>query len=146
MCNHDIAKLPTYRGGRRTDNKLSKLFKIIYLARFHPSEHTGTNIREVSSDEKKNREVRFQHGATIAPWFLIGRMPLTLYSTIQNSLFGSCTLSHVTNSDTVMHSARFYRMADLGEKGGEHAGENGFLLEKLQKVAAKFGISVKHEL
>ena len=39
-----------------------------------------------------------------------------------------------------MHSARFYRMADLGEKGAEHAGENGFLLEKLQKVAAKFGI------
>ena len=57
LCNHDIAKLPTYRGGRRTDNKLSKLFKIIYLARFHPSEHTGTIIREVSSDEKKNREV-----------------------------------------------------------------------------------------
>ena len=45
-----------------------------------------------------------------------------------------------------MHSARFYRMPDLGEKRGEHAGENGFLLKKWQKVAAKFGISVKHEL
>ena len=55
---------------------------------------------------------------------------------------------HVESRDQFrhMHSARFYRMADLGEKGGEHAGENGFLLEKLQKVAAKFGISVKHEL
>ena len=38
------------------EDKLSKLFKIIYLARFHPSEHTGTNFREVRSDEK-NREV-----------------------------------------------------------------------------------------
>ena len=60
LCNHDIPKLPTYRGGRRTDNKLSKLFKIIYLARFHPSEHTGTNFREVRSDEKKI--AKFQHG------------------------------------------------------------------------------------
>ena len=49
----------------------------------------------------RKKIAKFQHGATIAPWFLIGRMPLTLYSTIQNSLFGSCTLSHVTNnSDT----------------------------------------------
>ena len=56
-CNHDIAKLPTYMGGRRTDNKLSKLLKIIYLAKFHPSEHTGTKIREVSSDREKNCEV-----------------------------------------------------------------------------------------
>ena len=45
-----------------------------------------------------------------------------------------------------MHSARFYRMPDLGEKRGERAGENGFLRKKWQKVAAKFGISVKHEL
>ena len=37
--------------GRRTGNKLSKLFKIIDLAKFHPSEHTGMKIREVSSDE-----------------------------------------------------------------------------------------------
>ena len=33
-----------------------------------------------------------------------------------------------------MHSARFYRMVDLGEKGGEHAGENGFLLKKRKKM------------
>ena len=58
LCNHGIAKLPTYRGGRRTDTKLSKLCNIIYLARFHPSEaeHTGTNIREALM-RKKNREV-----------------------------------------------------------------------------------------
>ena len=127
MCNHDIAKLPTYRGGRRTDNKLFKVFKIIYLAKFHPSEHTGTNIREVSSDEKK-KIAKFQHGATIAPWFIIGRMPLTLFNHSELAV----RFLHVESRD----SARFYHMADLGEKGGEHAGENGFLLEKLQKVAA----------
>ena len=55
---------------------------------------------------------------------------------------------HVESRDQFrhMHSARFYRMADLGEKGAEHAGENGFSLKKWQKDAAKFGISVKHEL
>ena len=71
-------------------------------------------------------------------------MPRSRYSTIQNSLFGSRTLSHVNNSDTVR--ASITKIADLGQTSGEHARENGFLLEKLQKDAAKFGISVKHEL
>ena len=78
----------------------------------------------------------------VAPWFQqVGR---SRDSTIQNSLFGSRTLSHVNNSDTVR--ASIAKMADLGQTSGEHARENGFLLEKMQKDAAKFGISVKHEL
>ena len=56
LCNHDIAKLPTYRGGRRTDNKLSKLFKIIYLASIILLS-TLARIFAKLALMKKNREV-----------------------------------------------------------------------------------------
>ena len=43
---------------------------------------------------------------------------------------------HVESRDQFrhMHSARFYRMADLGEKGGEHAGEMGFYSKSCKKL------------
>ena len=152
LCNHDIAKLPTYRGGRRTDNKLSKLFKIIYLASFILLSTLARICAKLALMRKKI--AKFQHGAhgaTIAPWFQqVDRAyaPLTLLYSTSNHSDLAVRFVHVESCDQFrhMHSARFLRMPDLGEKRGEHAGENGFLLKKWQKVAAKFGISVKHEL
>ena len=149
LCNHDIAKLPTYRGGRRTDNKLSKLFKIIYLASFILLSTLARIFAKLALMRKKI--AKFQHGATIAPWFQQvdrAHAPLTLLYSTSNHSDLAVRFVHVESRDQFrhMHSARFLRMPDLGEKRGEHAGGNGFLLKKWQHVAAKFGISVKHEL
>ena len=87
------------------------------------------NIREVSSDENKNREV--------SAWSYNSSM-VSNRAHAAHAIFNNSELAvwfvHVESRDQFrhMHSARFYRMADLGEKGGEHAGKNGFLLEMLQ--------------
>ena len=68
LCNHDIAKLPTYRGGRRTDNKCYPNFLKLYISRAFILLSTLARIFAKLALMRK-KIAKFQDGATIAPWF-----------------------------------------------------------------------------
>ena len=69
----------------------------------------------------RKKIAKFQHGATIAPWFQQvdrAHTPLTLLYSTSNHSDLAVRFVHVESRDQFrhMHSARFLRMPDLGEK------------------------------